>query len=65
MTQNCPINEQTGDGHPVGRCYFFLEDGRNCPRHGDVEPEVRRFEQEGKLTMENDLRLRRGQPILE
>lgn len=61
---NCPINEQTGDGKPVGRCYFHLEDGHTCPRHGDVTPEVARFEQEGRLTLENELRERRGQPKL-
>lgn len=33
---NCPVLERTGDGHPVGRCWFHLPDGKTCPRHGDI-----------------------------
>lgn len=61
---NCPINEQTADGVTVGRCYFYLEDGNTCPRHGDVSLEVERFDRDGVLTLENDLRARRGEPQL-
>ena len=61
---NCPINEQTGDGALVGRCWFYLPDGHTCPRHGDVTPEVEQFLREGRLTKENDLRARRGQAAL-
>lgn len=64
MTRNCPINEQTGDGVPVGRCDFYLSEGKTCPRHGDVQPEVAHFDHTGELTLENELRKRRGQPIL-
>jgi hypothetical protein len=61
---NCPINEQTADGVPVGRCWYYLKDGKTCPCHGDVEDEVRRFEQEGLLTLENSMRKRKGIPLL-
>ena len=61
---NCPINEQTADGVTVGRCYFHLEDGHTCPRHGDVSVEVERCDRDGMLTLENDLRARRGEPQL-
>ncbi len=49
---NCPINECTGDGVYVGRCWFYLPDGKNCPRHGDVSEAVKKFEETGKLTKE-------------
>ncbi len=48
----CPINEQTGDGKIVGRCWFFLKDGKTCPRHGDVSIAVRRYEDKKELTLE-------------
>lgn len=51
---NCPINEQTADGVPVGRCWYHLPDGKTCPRHGDVTDEVRIFELEGRTTLENE-----------
>lgn len=51
---NCPINEQTGDGVVVGRCWFSLENGVTCPRHGDVSKEVQTFNKTGKLTLENE-----------
>lgn len=35
FTTNCNVMEYTGDGRPVGRCWFYLKDGI-CPRHGDV-----------------------------
>lgn len=49
---NCPIIEVTGDGRPVGRCWFYLPDGKTCPRHGDVLKAVELFEMTGKLTLE-------------
>jgi hypothetical protein len=61
---NCPINEQTGDGAPVGKCDFFLEDGKICPRHGDVSEALALFEKSRVLTLENDLRFKRGEPLL-
>lgn len=61
---NCPIVEQTGDGIPVGKCDFYLKDGIDCPRHGDVSIEVSIYKENGKLTLENKLRERRGEPLL-
>jgi hypothetical protein len=49
--KNCPINERTGDGHLVGRCWHTLKDNV-CPRHGDVEPAIQHFERTGELTKE-------------
>lgn len=41
--QNCPIVERTADGIAVGRCWFWMEDGHTCPRHGDLNlPEEKR-----------------------
>ena len=62
--KHCPINEQTGDGQPCGRCWHYLADGTTCPRHGDVSVEVEKYIATGRTTLENDLRRRRGQPIL-
>lgn len=61
---NCPINEQTGDGLVVGRCWHHLPDGKTCPRHGDVGPEVEVFERTGSLTVEDDMLARKGLPLL-
>ena len=61
---NCPINEQTADGHNVGRCDFALPDGVTCPRHGDVAPEVAWFKATGHGTLENVMRKRKGLPLL-
>lgn len=36
-SNNCPIIEKTADGVPVGRCWFYMQDGKTCPRHGNVE----------------------------
>jgi hypothetical protein len=52
---SCPINERTGDGISVGRCWFHLDNGA-CPRHGDVSEAVKRYRASGLLTDENDLR---------
>ena len=39
--RNCPVRERTGDGVPVGRCWYHLgKDGNTCPRHGDVSKET-------------------------
>ena len=61
---NCPIMEQTADGRSVGRCWFYLPDGKTCPRHNDVTEEVRKFEETGKTTLENEMRRRKGLTIL-
>ena len=57
---NCPIQEQTADGVNVGRCYYSLPDGKTCPRHADVSPEVVRFRETGHTTLENVYRRDRG-----
>ena len=62
--KNCPINEQTGDGTRVGRCWFYLPDGKTCPRHGDVSVEVDKYIATRKMTMENDMRARKGLVLL-
>jgi len=50
---NCPINEQTGDGIAVGRCWLFLKDGKICSRHGDVSKAIEYYKKTGKLLLEN------------
>jgi hypothetical protein len=50
---HCPILEQTGDGIPCGRCWFFLKDGKTCPRHGDVSAEVEIYQEKTMLTRED------------
>ena len=50
--RNCPILEVTGDGVPCGRCWYYLYDGKTCPRHGDVSEAVKLFKQENKLSRE-------------
>lgn len=57
---NCPIKERTGDGTPVGRCWFACNAGK-CPRHGDVSRYLARLP---KLTDENEMRRDRGEPEL-
>lgn len=52
VCRNCPIKEVTGDNIAVGRCYFYLPDGKTCPRHGDVGEAVVEFEKTGRLTRE-------------
>ena len=51
LPNNCPINEQTADGVIVGRCFYYLPDGRTCPRHGNVEAAVQHYHATGKLTL--------------
>lgn len=55
FTSNCPISERTADGFSVGRCWFYLEDGHTCPRHGDVSAAVAKYVATGKLTDESEL----------
>lgn len=52
FVKNCPINEHSGDGQFVGRCWFYLYDGKTCPRHGDVSEAVALYEKTYKLTPE-------------
>lgn len=56
---NCPINEQTADGHLVGRCWYHLPDGITCPRHGEVSNEVLHYMATGKCTRENEMLARK------
>lgn len=64
MSNNsCPISEQTGDGTRVGRCWFHLVNCV-CPRHGDVRQEVEIYRDTLKCTLENDMRKRKGLPLL-
>lgn len=56
---NCPINEQTGDGVSCGRCWHYLPDGKTCPRHGDVTAEVEHFEATGRITLEENQKVKR------
>lgn len=51
VTHNCPINERTGDGASVGRCWFFSPLDV-CPRHGDIAEPLRVFRETGELTDE-------------
>ena len=50
---NCPIIEETGDGIPVGRCWFALKE-KQCSRHGDVSKEVEIYLTTGVLTPERN-----------
>ena len=59
--KNCPINERTGDGHLVGRCWFHTGDNGTCPRHGDVKQYLERLP---VLTDENEMLRDRGLPEL-
>lgn len=54
---NCPINERTADGQPVGRCWMGLigQEKTQCPRHGRIIAAVAKYRETGKLTDENDL----------
>lgn len=52
FSNNCPISECTADGVPVGRCWFYLKDGKTCPRHGNVSEAVKHYIATGKLTKE-------------
>lgn len=52
---NCAINECTGDGTHVGRCWYTLErvgDAFICERHGNVTEVQQRFAETGRLTSE-------------
>ena len=48
----CPIIESTADGDLVGRCWFYLYDGKTCERHGDVSEAVEHYKITGDLTPE-------------
>lgn len=53
--ESCPVNERTADGECVGRCWYYLDDGRTCPRHGDVSAAVKLYRETGELTDEREL----------
>lgn len=54
FSKNCAINEQTGNGRVVGRCWFYVGEKDVCPRHGDVKAPMDRYRATGKLTLERD-----------
>lgn len=60
---NCPIIEQTADGVTCGRCWHSLQND-NCIRHGDVSVEINRYRAGKGLTLENEMRKRKGQSML-
>jgi len=51
---NCPINEETADEILVGRCWFYLRDGKICERHGDVSIAVKEYREKGTLMKESE-----------
>lgn len=51
---SCPIDERTGDGKQVGRCWHFCPDDI-CPRHGDVSGPLALYRETGRLTDERNL----------
>lgn len=53
-SHNCPIIERTADGDLVGRCWYYLPDGKTCQRHGNVEKEVTVYKKHGRLTPEKE-----------
>lgn len=55
MPKNCAVREHTGDGHVVGRCWHYVGDGGECPRHGDVREVQTRYVERGELTNDWDL----------
>ncbi len=59
FTTNCPINECTGDGRYVGRCWFHCPD-EICPRHGNVSVALAFYRETGKLTKEDPTWLRQS-----
>ena len=61
FSKNCPINERTGDGIRVGRCWYHTGDNGICPRHGDVREYLVRLP---ALTDENEMWQDRGEPKL-
>lgn len=56
MPQSCAVNEETGDGTPVGRCMFYVGDNDMCPRHGDVHAVMTVYRLTGKTTRESEFR---------
>jgi hypothetical protein len=51
----CAVNERTGDGRSVGRCWFDTKPDGRCPRHGDVRAVQNNYKATGRLTDEWDL----------
>jgi len=62
---NCPINEQTGDKVPVGRCWCYLKDGKTCSRHGDVSKAIDYLIKTGKLMLELDFEKQKSEDVKE
>jgi len=51
---NCPIIEETADGISVGRCSFYLSDGKTCDRHGDVSVAIKKYNEHGICMKERE-----------
>ena len=51
IINNCVINERTGDGILVGRCWHTLK-GNGCPVHGNISEAIKHFKKTGELTKE-------------
>lgn len=49
----CAIAEETADGVPVGRCWFYSP-GDVCPRHGDISKVQQHYLETGMLTRESE-----------
>lgn len=58
---SCPVNEQTADGVPCGRCWYHLPDGKTCKRHGDVSIAVEYYKQTGKCMLEREMKAKRAE----
>ena len=63
-TANCPIRERTADGIAVGRCWYYLPDGKRCPRHGDVSAAVEVFNATGRLSDEREYCISSLPPVI-
>lgn len=53
--KNCAIRERAGGGESAGRCYFYVGNDDQCPRHGDVSAVMEYYRATGKLTDEKHL----------
>ena len=66
LPNNCAIQETTGDGVSVGRCFYHLKDQQHqgwpskiCPRHGDVTAAQAAYIKNGTITTDAELRASR------
>jgi len=52
IINNCVINQRTGGGVLVGRCWHTLYQAKVCPIHGDISDAIKHFKKTGELTKE-------------